>query len=211
MEKEAYISQIISILKCLVTSLTFAQNHKKSVKNNNEKVLNNMNTKLTKEKIEQHYNEVKEVITTAVQDSFVEEYNNAEENAFAQNIKEQLAEINEAFKKEIEELEQSSEWDKFCISFFGETNAGKSTIIESLRIIYNEESRLQKIMENQQSLQEALNENNKAFSELNEQTENFKKLLKNKKKPISVKLLILSITTSAILASAITVAILFLV
>ena len=210
MEKEAYISQIISILKCHVNSLTFAQNQKKSVKKNNEKVLNNMNTKLTKEKIEQHYNEVKEVITTAVQDSFVEEYNNAEENAFAQNIKEQLAEINEAFKKEIEELEQSSEWDKFCISFFGETNAGKSTIIESLRIIYNEESRLQKIMENQQSLQEALNENNKAFSELNEQTENFKKLLKNKKKSISVKVLILSITTSAILASAITVAILFL-
>ena len=52
MEKEAYISQIISILKCHVNSLTFAQNQKKSVKNNNEKVLNNMNTKLTKEKIE---------------------------------------------------------------------------------------------------------------------------------------------------------------
>lgn len=149
-----------------------------------------MREKIDKSKIEQHYNEVKEVISEAVQDSFAEKYNNEEENAFAQNIKNQLAEINDVFKKEIEELEQSSEWDKFCISFFGETNAGKSTIIESLRIIYNEESRLQKIIENQQNLQETLNENNKAYSALIEQTEKFKELLKNKKKTVSVKTLI---------------------
>lgn len=32
-------------------------------------------------------------------------------------------------------------WDKLVIGFFGETNAGKSTIIESLRILLNETSR----------------------------------------------------------------------
>lgn len=32
-------------------------------------------------------------------------------------------------------------WDKLVIGFFGETNAGKSTITESLRILLNEESR----------------------------------------------------------------------
>lgn len=32
-------------------------------------------------------------------------------------------------------------WDSLTIGFFGETNAGKSTIIESLRILLNEESR----------------------------------------------------------------------
>lgn len=32
-------------------------------------------------------------------------------------------------------------WDKLVIGFFGETNAGKSTIIESLRILLNEQSR----------------------------------------------------------------------
>lgn len=163
--------------------------------------------KINKSKIEQHYNEVKEVISDAVQDSFAEKYNNEEENAFAQNIKNQLAEINNAFKKEIEELGQSSEWDKFCISFFGETNAGKSTIIESLRIIYNEESRLQKIIENQQNLQETLNENNKAYSALIEQTEKFKELLKNKKKTVSVKTLILLMILTAILSSALTFAV----
>lgn len=161
---------------------------------------------IDKEKIEQHYSEVKEVISKAVQDSFAEEYNNEEENAFAQSIKNQLAEINDAFKKEIEDLEQSSEWDKFCISFFGETNAGKSTIIESLRIIYNEESRLQKLMENQKTLREALTENNKAYSSLTEQTQKLKELLKSKKKVVSVKALVLSVILTAILAPALALA-----
>lgn len=169
-----------------------------------------MKAELTKEKIEKHYNEVKEVISEAVQDSFAEEYNNEKENAFAQNIKNQLAEINNSFKKEIEELEQSSEWDKFCISFFGETNAGKSTIIESLRIIYNEESRLQKIFENQKNLKETLNENNKAYLSLIEQTQKLKELVKNKKKTVPIKILILSIALTAIVSSALTFAVLAL-
>lgn len=181
------------------------QYSKKSVKDNNGKVLDKMSAELTKEKIGKHYSDVKEVISTAMQDSFAEEYNNEEENAFAQNIKEQLTEINETFKKEIEELEQSSEWDKFCISFFGETNAGKSTIIESLRIIYNEESRLQKIIENQQSLQDVLDQNNKAYLSLTEQIQKLKELVKNKKKTVSIKVLIFAIIISAIAASALTV------
>ena len=40
------------------------------------------------------------------------------------------------------------------MAFFGETNAGKSTIIESLRILFNESSRQQLIEENQQDLDE---------------------------------------------------------
>jgi len=159
---------------------------------------------LTKEKIEQHYNEVKGVISQALQESFAEEYNNEEENSFAQNLRKQLTEINETFMKEINELEQTSEWDKLCISFFGETNAGKSTLIESLRIIYNEESRLQKILANKQKTQEALDENNKAYSTLVEQTENIKNFIKKKKKSVSVLALIISIVLTAIVASTLT-------
>lgn len=159
---------------------------------------------LTKEKIEQHYNEVKGVISQALQESFAEEYNNEEENSFAQNLRKQLTEINETFMKEINELEQTSEWDKLCISFFGETNAGKSTLIESLRIIYNEESRLQKILANKQKTQEALDENNKAYSTLVEQTENIKDFIKRKKKSVSVLALIISIVLTAIVASTLT-------
>lgn len=205
MDKNEFISQIISLLNCHIKKLNEIQYSKKSVKDNNGKVFDKMSAELTKEKIGKHYSDVKEVISTAMQDSFAEEYNNEEENAFAQNIKEQLTEINETFKKEIEELEQSSEWDKFCISFFGETNAGKSTIIESLRIIYNEESRLQKIIENQQSLQDVLDQNNKAYLSLTEQIQKLKELVKNKKKTVSIKVLIFAIIISAIAASALTV------
>lgn len=36
------------------------------------------------------------------------------------------------------ELEKNAEWNKFTIAFYGETGAGKSTLIEALRIILNE-------------------------------------------------------------------------
>jgi hypothetical protein len=47
------------------------------------------------------------------------------------------------FEDELGLLEEHAEWEKFTIAFFGETNAGKSTIIESLRILFKEESRQQ--------------------------------------------------------------------
>ncbi|PKE31175.1 hypothetical protein CWS43_08430 [Rahnella sp. AA] len=42
----------------------------------------------------------------------------------------------------IAELQKNAEWDTFTIAFYGETNAGKSTLIESLRIILKEESKV---------------------------------------------------------------------
>ena len=38
-------------------------------------------------------------------------------------------------------MEQNSEWSNFTIAFYGETNAGKSTIIESLRLLLGEEGK----------------------------------------------------------------------
>ncbi len=45
----------------------------------------------------------------------------------------------EKLDKAIKHLKDSQEWDKFTVAFYGETNAGKSTIIESLRIHFKEE------------------------------------------------------------------------
>lgn len=42
----------------------------------------------------------------------------------------------------INQLDKHAEWETFTISFFGETNAGKSTLIECLRIALQEESKL---------------------------------------------------------------------
>ncbi len=44
----------------------------------------------------------------------------------------------------IEDLKNSQEWERFTIAFYGETNAGKSTIIETLRIYFQEEEKLKR-------------------------------------------------------------------
>lgn len=64
------------------------------------------------------------------------------------NILGRLKVIQDRFDSELKTLEEHSEWEKFTITFFGETNAGKSTIIESLRILFNEDSRQKLLQKN---------------------------------------------------------------
>ena len=91
--------------------------------------------------IKEKYETVGELLEEAVNKAESVELVGEDENAELIAINSTLKEINYAFKEEISKLEASSEWDKFCIAFFGETNAGKSTVIETLRIIYDEEQR----------------------------------------------------------------------
>lgn len=67
----------------------------------------------------------------------------------------QLASIKSHFDSELALLQENAEWENFVIAFFGETNAGKSTVIESLRILFNEESRQNLINSNISDLNEA--------------------------------------------------------
>ena len=62
-----------------------------------------------------------------------------------QNVTARLQEISNKFGDDVKFLEENSEWDKFTIAFFGETGAGKSTILEALRIIFNERERQEQI------------------------------------------------------------------
>lgn len=95
--------------------------------------------------ISRHYKEVREIISQSLRDANVNiSTRDDEENKFFEEIKECLSDQDKVFKLEIDGLEKISDWNNFCISFFGETNAGKSTIIETLRIIYDEESRRKK-------------------------------------------------------------------
>ena len=57
------------------------------------------------------------------------------------NSSNQIKDTLEGLQSEINNLEDNSEWEHYTISFIGETNAGKSTIIEALRIEYNEEEK----------------------------------------------------------------------
>ncbi|WRF75793.1 GTPase [Helicobacter pylori] len=44
--------------------------------------------------------------------------------------------------KELESLKNNEEWENFTIAFYGETGAGKSTIIEYLRLFFKERSKM---------------------------------------------------------------------
>jgi chromosome segregation ATPase len=68
------------------------------------------------------------------------------------NMLERLRDMQSRFNDELGMLEEHSEWEKFTIAFFGETNAGKSTIIESLRILFEEESRQRLLQQNARDL-----------------------------------------------------------
>lgn len=59
------------------------------------------------------------------------------------SIKQILKKQQEQIGKSLKELEENSEWKHFTIAFFGETGAGKSTIIETLRILLKEESKVE--------------------------------------------------------------------
>lgn len=49
-----------------------------------------------------------------------------------------LAEHRAALFEKLSELEKNAEWNTFTIAFYGETGAGKSTLIETLRILLQE-------------------------------------------------------------------------
>ncbi|TPH47746.1 hypothetical protein FIM73_02335 [Helicobacter pylori] len=44
--------------------------------------------------------------------------------------------------KELESLKDNEEWENFTIAFYGETGAGKSTLIECLRLFFKERSKM---------------------------------------------------------------------
>ena len=56
--------------------------------------------------------------------------------------KELLEMFRENTKQHIRELRELAEWDTFTIAFYGETNAGKSTLIETLRILLGDSEKV---------------------------------------------------------------------
>lgn len=53
-----------------------------------------------------------------------------------------LEKMRDRTNEDIRELRELSEWDTFTIAFYGETNAGKSTLIETLRILLGDSEKL---------------------------------------------------------------------
>jgi molybdopterin-guanine dinucleotide biosynthesis protein len=87
------------------------------------------------------YTNVSENISSAMADILSLNIEHSDGKREIGNITYKLREIQTRFDHELKELKAHAEWDSFTLAFFGETNAGKSTIIESLRILFKEESR----------------------------------------------------------------------
>ncbi|MEW9681458.1 hypothetical protein [Pseudomonas sp. TE50-2] len=95
------------------------------------------------------YARVASDIATALDDVSKLDVSNDKGNAHLASVKGKLGEMKSRFDGEIAYLEKHAEWENFTIAFFGETNAGKSTIIESLRILFEEQKRQALIQRNQ--------------------------------------------------------------
>ena len=98
------------------------------------------------------YSEVSDSIAAAMAEISDLKVEHKEGKKELTNIMERLRDIQTRFDGELDLLEQHAEWDKFTMAFFGETNAGKSTILESLRILFKEESRQQLLEKNDHDL-----------------------------------------------------------
>ncbi len=61
---------------------------------------------------------------------------------FNQEALEVFQKIESESLKELESLKNNEEWENFTIAFYGETGAGKSTLIECLRLFFKEQSKV---------------------------------------------------------------------
>ena len=95
----------------------------------------------TPEDFNRLYSEVSDGIGSAMADILSLNVEHEDGKREIGNITDKLRDIQSRFDGELHLLKTHAEWDTFTLAFFGETNAGKSTIIESLRILFKEESR----------------------------------------------------------------------
>ncbi len=61
---------------------------------------------------------------------------------FNQEALEKFKNLESESLKELESLKKNEEWENFTIAFYGETGAGKSTLIECLRMFFKEQSKV---------------------------------------------------------------------
>lgn len=108
-------------------------------------------------KTDKFYNQLMELVEQSLETvlhSGVETYGDCDLERETANSKELLEKFRDKTKEDIQELRELSEWKIFSIAFYGETNAGKSTLIETLRILLGD----QKKLDTQRKFQDMLKE-----------------------------------------------------
>lgn len=92
--------------------------------------------------IEDFYDEVASSIAR-IKEKLLEENQDQEDSQINHQIFDVLTEFEKHGLHELEKLKKNQNWNTFVIAFYGETNAGKSTLIEALRLYFNEETKMQ--------------------------------------------------------------------
>ena len=83
-------------------------------------------------------NELRELLTRLPQKA-----SNPQLSRAMAKLKDQIAPYLQDLDDSIQSLQEHANWDTFTIAFYGETNAGKSTTIETLRMVLGEETKNQ--------------------------------------------------------------------
>lgn len=95
---------------------------------------------------QQPSNKIYELIQIEIQTVIHELTKQQSQGRLAEDIScavENLSLFNDQLQTELEKLKESSEWKRFTIAFYGETNAGKSSLIEALRLQLGEKTKLE--------------------------------------------------------------------
>lgn len=79
---------------------------------------------------------------TCIIDSLGEQTNDVTLHQAKSAAQSRLTQSQILLEKQLAELQKNAEWNTFTIAFYGETGAGKSTIIETLRILLQEPKKL---------------------------------------------------------------------
>lgn len=132
-----------------------------------------------KQKIINHYGGIKKSLDTALEVIRESNIDDEDNKKLMNKLRGELNSLNVSFKADIDKLEKQSEWDKLCIAFFGETNAGKSTLIEALRILYNEQTRMNALKRSTEEFENALSTNNKNLQQVNDKLNDYVSALNN--------------------------------
>lgn len=80
---------------------------------------------------------VGETIRAVAEDTYDDKLGGAQNTA-----RQALRVIEQQLRQSIEELRRNAEWNTFTLAFYGETNAGKSTLIECLRILLKQSGKV---------------------------------------------------------------------
>ena len=99
----------------------------------------------SKERTSTYYNEICARLNTAILQIQNISDSSQEFKRIQQSFVDALTAQLEHASQEANATLNSTEWDKLVIAFFGETNAGKSTIIETFRILFDETERRKNI------------------------------------------------------------------